>query len=105
MHWGVVVPDSSVLRLSLNEESKHGVSKNLLRGELIYMFILNAEIAHIKSVLSGPLLALDLNNHICDAQALVCHTIVITLLEDMFKGVPDSCQKRYLLFSGLSSDS
>ena len=47
---------------------------------------------------SAPYLALDLNNHVCDAQALFRHAIVFTLFEDTFKGFPGSCQKRYSLF-------
>ena len=46
VHGSVVVPDSSVLRLSLNEESKHEVCENSFRGEIIIlMFILYVEIA------------------------------------------------------------
>ena len=34
LHVAVVVPDSSVLRLSLNEESKYGVCENSLRRDM-----------------------------------------------------------------------
>ena len=44
VHGSVVVPDSSVLHLSLNEESKHEICENSLCGEIIRMLILNAEI-------------------------------------------------------------
>lgn len=38
VHGSVVVPDSSVLCLSLNEESKHEVCENSLRSEIICCF-------------------------------------------------------------------